>query len=186
MSQRDGRTETIDGTTFRVRFLDPFTANDMLVLISKTIGPALGEFAGGAMANPKAIASLLTEDGEGEREEGIGGDTEESSGELGRGLASAIRDLCSRLEAKDLRWMMEQLSEVSEVKVDEETWPTLKRHFQVTFRGKPGLMYKWLWFALEVNFADFFASVRSAIAPFGRLVKSAGSRSPNTSEDMPQ
>jgi hypothetical protein len=49
-----------------------------------------------------------------------------------------------------------ELLPVSEFK-DGNNWPQLKDQFEIHFMGKTGAMFKWLYFALEVQFADFLS-----------------------------
>jgi hypothetical protein len=182
--QADGVIHEIDDVTFRIRYLPPLTASDMLTEIVKTIGPGLGELASGlfsggidslvrAVGKSDQIAALLGSPGEDEDSD------KNSDAALGAGIARAAQDFFSRVDKAKLRWMIDELAKVSEVQTGE-AWPTLKGgKFQLIFTGRPGLMYRWLWAALQTNFADFFDSLRPVIGQFGLKMRPGRSSSPS-------
>lgn len=151
MAQTDLKTVEIDGETFRFRMLDPLTASDMLVDLSKVLGPVIAEVGGGLLG-----------DNAGEGLKGLlNAASEEGNVELGSGVTRGLRELFERLEKDKLRKMISTLAADCEVK-QGENWPELESIFPVYFRGRIGLMYKWLYKALEVQFADFFTSMAGA------------------------
>lgn len=160
MSQTDSKTKTIDGHTFEVFKLDPFTAQDILIDLGQAIGPALGNVAGGIAkltGNEKA-ESLL--------------DIDTSDPEIGR----AVGALFSSLDKAMLRELINKMAEVT-VYVGSEKKGKLPGIMAVLFRGNLRLMYQWLWFALEVNFGDFFGWVGTAIGDVTGIVKADPSQS---------
>jgi len=148
MSQMDGVTKTIGGETFKVMMLGPLEANDLLVDIGKTLGPALGALLApllGAKDTTAAFRQLLDgiQDGDG----GLAG--------LSGGIERAVTGLIDRIEKDQLREIISIMEGVTTVKKGSE-WPALGAVSTILFRGKLKLMYQWLGFAIKVQFQDFF------------------------------
>lgn len=147
MSQFDAQTKTIDGEEFRVLMLDPLVANDLLVDILKTAGPALAALLAPVVKAPDsgaAFRDLL--DGS------SGGETPAFDGE---GIERAIVGLVDRLEKPKLREVISTLEGVTSVRKGDG-WPQLSTVAPMLFRGRLKLMYRWLAFALRVQYQDFF------------------------------
>jgi hypothetical protein len=153
MAQTDMQEVTIGGETYRFRMLDPLTASDMLVDLSKVFGPVIAEIGGGLLGdNAKdGIKGLLEGAGEGGKDV-----------ELGSGITRGILELFDRLEKAKLREIINTLAGDCEVK-QGENWPELEGLITVHFRGRVGLLYQWLFAALKVQFADFFDSMGIAM-----------------------
>ncbi len=163
MSQTDAKSRTIDGHTYKVMMLDPLVASDVLIDIGKVLAPALGAIGGFALGDKDAVAKLLDgEDGaEGEKE---------SESRLSPAFERAVIGLVDRLDKAKLREIVDLLAKVSFL-VGSEGEAQLRTVFPVHFRGRLKTMYRWLAFALEVQFADFFETIGPAI---GRAARSAG------------
>lgn len=167
MSQLDGQTSTIDGHTYKVLYLDPLTASDLLQDIIKILAPAIGAVGGKMLSaedTKKALGSLL--DG---KQPDQGSDFEAS-------LDKAIVGLIDRVSKDKFREMVEQLAKVTSVR-QGEAWPELSSILTVHFRGRLKSLYKWFGFALKVQFADFFSSIGPAIARVARLADQDPSQS---------
>jgi len=141
MSQVDSQKQYIDGDEYEVFMLDPMTANDLLIDIGGAIGPALGAFAGASDGN-----DLLDSTMDGEK--------------LGDGVALLFKGLDKAI----VRRAIQSLSEVTTVTGKGK----LNQIQAIQFRGKIGTMYKWLGFALKVQYSDFLGSMRDVIALAGR------------------
>ncbi len=153
MAQIDTKSTIIDGVTYKVAPLDPFVANDILIDIGHVLGPSIGALAAIDEGAPDPAA-----------------------------LNEAIGGLFQRLEKDTMRSLIGTLAEVTEVCVGGgRDAPQLNNIMTLHFRGKLGTMYQWLWFALKVQFEDFFALAAPAIARAGALV-GAASDSPDTSQ----
>jgi hypothetical protein len=153
MAQTDGQSTVIDGQTYTVYPLDPLTANDILIDLGHVIGPSLG-----------ALASASDQ------------------GEPGSQLINeAIGGLFKRIEKEKMREIIDRLSKVTEVATDGGKVPQLSTIFVLHFKGRIGALYQWLWFALKVQFKDFFDLAAPAIARFGDLAGAAQSNYPTTS-----
>lgn len=151
-SAADSQSQEIDEHTYTVSMLDPFVANKILVMLGKILGPSLG-----------SLTDVVSDDTD------------------AQALNNAAGGLFERLDESQLRWLIDELSKVTSVRspTTKDQEPQLNRVFQIHFRGRISSMYKWLWFALKVQFADFFALVAPAIARAAALA--AKSNSPDTS-----
>jgi hypothetical protein len=169
MSQMDGKAREIEGHTYRVRMLDPMVASDLLVDIGKVIAPALGAIGGFALGEKDGVSKLLEGDGNGSGETVVGSAFE-------RGVVGFV----DRLEKQKLREIVETMARATALVVGPQEEPELWPLFNAHFGGRLVAMYKWLAFALEVQYADFFLAIGPAI---GRAARSAGldrSSSPST------
>lgn len=104
---------------------------------------------------------------------GTGGDM---SAEVSPELFSKIAgDLFDRLDEKLLDDAVDHLASVTHA-----DGKPLKETMAIHFRGRIGAMVRWLAFALRVQYADFFAEAKAAIARIGGA-KGAASPSPRPS-----
>jgi hypothetical protein len=126
---RETKEREIDGTRFRVTQLGALKATDLFVRLMQVLGPTLGEAVGsGAQVDPgKLIASLAM-----------------------------------NLRSEDIAYMRDTLGLVSEVHVgaraQDDAWRPMhsRETYDEVFAGRMMLQIRWLTFALEVQFADFF------------------------------
>ncbi len=150
MSQLDCETKKIGDYTYKILMLDPLTSADILLDIVKTIAPAAGAF--GAMfaskGNKTSISSIL--DGESEESGGFGGNPES--------IERAIVGLIDRLERDKLHEIIEHMAKVTSFSKGDNKWPELSTAFNIHFRGHTAEMFKWLGFALKVQYGSFFSS----------------------------
>lgn len=94
-------------------------------------------------------------------------------------VEGSFRGLFERLDKAKLREIISILAKVTSVNLPGGESPQLPAIFTLHFRGKLGLMYRWLGFALRVQFGDFFDSAAPAIARLVDLARAAqGSASP--------
>lgn len=152
MSQRDEQTGTIDGDTYRVLMLDPLVATDMLADLGKILGPSMAAMAAGLGKGGQDQISAVIEGGN------------DASEAFGPGLERAIAGFFERVSKEKQREFINTLAAVTFVVKDNGEAPALKAIFAVHFRGRIGALYKWLGFALRVNFQDFFSSMAPVIA----------------------
>ncbi len=126
---RTPETRVIDGISFEVTPLGFTAGRKLFVRLSKALGPALAHLAGGA----PSLAAL----------------------DLPRAVASALESLTDA----DLDWASEILGDCTRVWEDDASKkPFLdKSHRESLFSGRILLFFRWLAFALEVNYSDFFA-----------------------------
>jgi hypothetical protein len=141
MSQTQGETTVINGTTYLVRMLPPRAAAEIGAEIVKTIGPSLGSLSGTNNSFQKIL------DGKAEGEE-----SDPAAAQL---LSEAIRSFLDRFDFEQSWAMVEKLASVTDVK-QGEGWPKLSTIFDLHFLGKPKQMYQWLVFSLKTQMGDFF------------------------------
>ncbi len=153
---RKEKEKTINGTKFRVVQLGFEDGIDLLVTLYKTLGPSLGVFMAGL--ERKDSKSL--------------GDTEVSMS----GMRDALLELAQRLNASDLKLVVSTLAKTTRVNREGEKWPLLEP--EVDLAGEYGLMFKWLAFALEVNYSGFFDG---AASPMGGLAAALQTLKPSAS-----
>lgn len=158
MSQLQSQTKAIAGRQFEVFKLPPLDANDVLIEIVEVVGPALGKLAD---ASTKAKKTSIL-------------DLELDEIEVG----DAIEFIARSLTKERLRSLIGTMSTVTHC-----DGKRLTEVFDIVFRGDLAAMYQWLFFAIEVNFGNFFDFLRSAIGR-GREVVSQASQSPSTLDDI--
>lgn len=150
----------IDGVRFRVRMLECEDAEDCLFDIFRMLGPTLAEMLGKAEGKGMpGLQSLLEK---------------EVNWQLG---VRVLGELSSSLDKQTYHAVCERLIAVSEVSLDGgKTWPALKTVQSETFRGKIMLKWRWLAFALEVNFSGFFGDISRAAGLAAQAVAEAKQR----------
>jgi hypothetical protein len=141
---------TIDELEFEVSQLPVKDARAMLVRLTRVIGPALTEFA-------KDGATSL-------------GDIDHTT------VAGAFGKLATTLTEEDLEYLCAKFGTVSKVRVGNLMLPVDKAGDTV-FSGRLTTMFKWLWFAVEVNYSDFLGGLRD----MSGLLSAGPKASPSTS-----
>lgn len=137
MSQLDGETKDIDGHKYTVYMLPPMTSHELLVDVSKMIGPALGPLIDGAQ--------------------------QQSDGLNYRALFDrAAQALFSGLDKAVLRALIDKMSEVSHV-----DGKPLKPIFDGHFRGRLDWLYAWLAFAMKVQWGKPLSALTSRLGGQG-------------------
>jgi len=157
MSQgtHDGKSTVIDGTTYRCLMLDPLTATDMVADLGFLFGPSLGALSGALLSDTsgEGVKRLLDEGGK----------------EFGDGLERALVEFFGRFDKAKQREFIATLADITYVKQgDKEV--KLSGILSIHFRGRIATLYKWLGWALKVQFSDFFDSFGTVI---GRVVPRA-------------
>lgn len=158
------QTRTIDGFTVTLTPMPAWQSLEVLQQLSKMIGPALSKLGGAAAAaqgDEVAQASAL------------------------EGVAGALTGALSALKPAEVRELGQQLLKNCLVELDDtpgKQVPILKV-FDTAFQGRILVALKIMAFSIEVNFGDFFAALRPALAAIGARVKAAAgpSSSPITS-----
>jgi hypothetical protein len=72
------------------------------------------------------------------------------------GPAAMIGDIIGRLSYPEISSITEKLAKTTRIEREPGRWPTLEP--EVDLAGSYDLTLRWLKFALEVNFGDFFAA----------------------------
>lgn len=127
------KKKTIDGITFEVTLLPGTKAMEALVRISRVLGPAMAVLAD---RPGSSLADLPL------------------AGMVSRGLET--------LSFEDLTWLSDLFGERTRFSRDGgKKWPFLSEpNRDELFAGRTTLWLKWLWFALECNYADFLEPLR--------------------------
>lgn len=162
----DGETTTIGQHTYRVRHIDPLTATDITVDLAKLFGPVFAAVGGTMLAAPdtkKQLKSLL----DGEKPEAPEGGEDPGTA---KAIERALTGLFNNLTKDQVRYLINVMMPVTEVKKGDN-WPQLETIFDVHFRGDPAGVFKWLAFAMRVNFKGFFSGMAGAI---GRAARQMG------------
>lgn len=134
---RDAGKRTIDGVIFEVTPLGYREGRKAFVRLSKAVGPALAQASsGGDMADLS------------------GSDVD---------VAAALSALVSEVSDGDLEWFADILGKTTRFSRGGDKWPYLvEANREALFAGEILLFFKWLAFALEVNFSDFLSFLRPA------------------------
>lgn len=132
MSQATPHEKAIEGKLFTVFKLPPLKSQAVLLSVLKMVAPAMGAAAKGVKDIDADVA--LTE---------IDFDPGVVAGGLGALLASldpvALETLCNTMAEASL--------------VDGKK---LSVHFDLTFQDDLTIMYRWLWYAMGVQWGNFF------------------------------
>lgn len=138
----ESKSKEISGSNYTVYPLKATKGLTMFVKLTKIVGPALGiviDAAAGGKDGKINFAQLMS--------------TKVNSDIFGR----ASEALVIRLDEGQIQAMVAELAEVTEISSGGKTMQ-LKSVYEAHFAGKMGMLFAWLKFALEVQFADFFAS----------------------------
>ncbi len=138
---KEGQSKTIGGHDFTVYLLPWEQANDVLIEIADVIAPALAQLA----AEPDSLDTLL--------------ESKLDGPEVAKVIAAAVQ----KLTRERMRFVTQTLMSVTHCDGKE-----LKAISNAVFRGELTLMYKWLAFAIQVNYADFLSALQSTAAGVGK------------------
>ena len=164
MSQDTPHTKRIGQHEYQVYMLPPLDAMDLLVDLSKVAGPTLG----------KLVDAVKGAFGEGGIESVMDIDTSDLSGDM---ISGAIAELVDRLDKRMLRELIGTLS--NKTLMDGKR---LNAVFDAHFAGHLGEMMRWIVFALEVQYRDFWSALADTMPVVtDRVVELRPSPSPNTS-----
>lgn len=128
---RKEQEKTIGVTKFKVTQLGFEDGIDLMVMLYKSLGPALGVFLKG-IEHKKGEAGISME-----------------------ALSEALAELAHKLNAADLKRVVAVLAKATRIEREPDKWPLLEPELDLA--GEYGLLFRWLGFALEVNYASFFA-----------------------------
>jgi hypothetical protein len=138
------KSRTIDGLTFHVTQLPLTKARATLVLLGQRIAPGL-----------EGLSAAMASGG------GSLGDAD------GTAVLGALGKLLEGLSDADLETLSETFGSASTVDVGDGKTPYLDRARRETVfhGGNLTTYFRWLAFAVEVNYSDFFALVASLPGP---------------------
>lgn len=151
------REKKIGDAVYRVTMLDPEAAEDVVIDLFRLCGPTIAGIIG--KLEGKGLKGLMDLQ--------INGDV----------IVSALRELSSTFDKQLYREVCAKLMSVTAVSIDGKKWPRLADVQNELYRGKLQEKWKWIGFALEVNFAGFFADISSGAGPALEALAKAGSSS---------
>lgn len=134
----------IGGATYRVTQLGFGAGRPALIRFARMVAPAVAELAGavGSLTAASAGAALLETAIDGER--------------LGRAFVAFL----DRATEDEIAWLCETFAGRTLVRLDgSPAFVPLADVMEIHFAGKYRDALAWIRFALEVNFADFFAGL---------------------------
>jgi hypothetical protein len=136
------RSKEIDGSTYTVAQLPAMRGLKLLNRIGRSVGPPLTALMGAA--DPMATVAQM---------------------EIGS-IAPAARELFDRLTESELESIIKALCETVQVTEDGKTMPLLPV-FDLHFAGRYDKLFHVVWFAMEVNYGDFFGDLAGKLAGLG-------------------
>ncbi len=139
-SSREFTTRKGTPIEFEVTYLPYRKSRKLLVELLRTFGQSIGiliDSAGGFDAKA-SMQALLVQKNQGNLFERIG------------------HAFVSELSDEKLETVMAMLRDVTRVK-QNGTWIDLNKAHDIVFLGEPLLLIRWLAFAIEVQYGDFFA-----------------------------
>jgi len=154
--------------------LDPLTAADVLADLGFILAPVAGSI-GGVLTKERgaSLGSLL---------DGVKGEGEEGAG-LGEGSSidvafeKAVLGFFERFSKEKQREIIALMSKQTTVLMSDGKEPQLPTIFSMHFRGRLKSMYRWLVFAMRVQFKDFFdgwgTDMSAVLAQMGKATDQA-------------
>jgi len=163
MAQYDGETsEEIDGFRYRVLMLDPLKASDILADLGYLLAPVVGSL-GGTLVKEKGDLLERAMDGF--------GDDDKTS--IDTAIERAVTGFFDRFSKDKQRELMDLMAKQTMVIMGDGKEPRLSDMFSTHFRGRVKSMYRWFFFAIKVQFKDFFTGLDGDI---GHAVQQALAR----------
>jgi hypothetical protein len=151
---------TINGVTYEVTQLPYKLGHRLLLRLYKVLGPAVAKALSQAPGLDKGIAGLDTR-------------------ELAPAFSAAVETLAETMTEEDFDFAVDTLAEYTKISKEADKWLPLKGAMEFHFAGNYPELFKWLGFALRVNYGGFFGE-QGFGALLGRLQRTA-SKSPSTS-----
>lgn len=153
---QEPKSKTLNGYVITVAPLPGWQSLETLQTLAKMIGPALGKLGGAAAAS-------------------IGNETDAERKAL-EGVTASLMAALVALQPGELQAVGKALlgnTMVLTPKAAAGEDVAILRVFDTEFAGQTLLILKILVFAIEVNYGDFFAALRPALAAIGAKLKSA-------------
>ena len=164
MSQTDFEQKEIDGHVYKVMMLDPLIATDLLADLGQIMAPTMGAL-GGLIAKEKGDALTKMLDGF----------NSEDNTSIDVAVEKAIVGFFGKFTKEKQREIIGIMTKVTIIVLPDGKEPRLQDTFEVHFRGRILTLYKWLAFALKVQFQDFFSGfdISRVVRKVGRAVSSS-------------
>ena len=163
MPQDQGPTEQIGDHEYMVLMMSPTPSFELLEDVSKMIGPSLGPvldalWSGARGKKIDRIADLLEADLDGEF------------------FTRAARSLFGSIDKRVMRTVLDAMKDKTYV-----DGKPLKPIFEEHFRGKLDVMFKWLAFAMKVQWGNSLGALGGFMTARGAEAVNMESQSPSTS-----
>jgi hypothetical protein len=161
----DPKTKTIDGHSVYVMPLFGETATLVFYQLQKCLAPAFIQAIG-------ALKGIFSE--QGSEKSGINIAqflNAEADIDFAR-LSEAVDAIHAKMNARE--WLDFLKQTLSQTTVDNKPVGETQ-HYNDVFSGKMLLLYKVLWYTLEINFSDFFGVVGSGVMRTGATTSPTGS-----------
>ena len=146
----------IGGRHYRVTQLGAAKGTKLMVRLFKLLGPPVSQFLSGVAKDGKAvnIADIQMES-----------------------VSEAVMELSQLITEDEMEHVISTLSRVTQVSDDgKQGWGSLDEIRELIWAGNYIEMFKWLAFALEVNYAGFFGA-----SGFGAVASALKAKSASTS-----
>lgn len=173
------RSRTIGNHTYHVRPLGSTAGGKLLIRLTKLAGPAVAALLADIRPG-KALEQVRKAKAQAKAQGGAEEAKVDAAVERGwsildqdaSGLAMALREFVFRLEENDLEYLTSVLGMTTEVELpDGKRLPLTKERQELHWAGNYGEMFRWLGFALEVNYSGFFGSWGSITEALAALEK---------------
>lgn len=145
--------KNIDGFIYSVATLDAYAAIPVFDKVAKVLFPTFE-----AISMNASTLSALAQGAEAMADVTI----------VARVAIRALSAGTQKLNASDLRYCIDAFTAKSTVQVNGQQAPELTRVFAAHFSGRMTSMWKWFYFCLEVNFADFLDEARAMMTRAGQ------------------
>ena len=159
MSQQDSQvSDDIDGYKYRVYYLDPLIAADIIADIGFILAPVIGSLGGVAAKERGDILGAIMD----------GVDSDGDAGDSGSSIDSAIEraviGFFGRMTKAKQRELFGLMIPMTMIVESDGREPKLSANFTAHFKGRPKSMYLWFAFAMKVQFKDFFSGLEDAMS----------------------
>ena len=126
------RSKKIGDCTYKVTLLSAGEGLPINALLLRVLGPAVATLAGDIPPDFTSIKDLPWQ-----------------------AIARAVNSAIHNLDAQDLRTLVDTFAPKTQVVQPDGKQPFLHDVFDLHFAGRYALMYRWLAFCVQENFADF-------------------------------
>jgi hypothetical protein len=159
------QSRVIGNHTYKVRQLGASEGRKMLVRLVKVLGPVLAALLRATKGQKLPPAKVE------ETPEPTAPEATEAPAE------APLEVFCSRLSEVDLDYLVSTLGPCTEVILPDGRVQALTLDVQeMHFAGSYGEMFKWLGFALEVNYSDFFGKSSAVVEALTRMEKAGAQK----------
>lgn len=163
---QDVKEKKIGEHTYRVRYLPPSKVLKIFSSLFKMLAPAFGKLVDGSLKDGANVSDVLNREIK------------------NISIGAAVEALVERWDDANVEALIRDLAIYSEVSTDGQRWPSVKDVYEVHFTGRPKELFEWVYFALEMQFKDFFPASGGSVLEKGLSLLNSGpmSASPSMSK----